>query len=311
MRRRHPLARQAIGALAAALAATLLVSVLLDLVPGDPVELLLGEQAQPIDRAALRKAMWLDLPLPVQAFRFLRGFATGDLRSSVPPFQQRIWPRLREVAPRTALLACVAMLFAVGLGVPLGVFSAVRAGAAIDRLSLAVSVLGVSAPSFLLGQLLLWIFGIRLRWLPVSGDDRMLSALLPALTLGLGLSALLSRVTRAAMLEALRQDYVLAARARGLSEARVIWRHAFRNALLPVLTIAGLQFGSVLTGSIVVEKVFAWPGLGTLLVDSIDKRDFNAVRACVLVFTLTYLAVNLLTDLAYAWADPRARGGGA
>ncbi len=311
MRRRHPLARQAIGALAAALAATLLVSVLLDLVPGDPVELLLGEQAQPIDRAALRKAMWLDLPLPVQAFRFLRGFATGELRSSVPPFQQRIWPRLREVAPRTALLACVAMLFAVGLGVPLGVFSAVRAGAAIDRLSLAVSVLGVSAPSFLLGQLLLWIFGIRLRWLPVSGDDRMLSALLPALTLGLGLSALLSRVTRAAMLEALRQDYVLAARARGLSEARVIWRHAFRNALLPVLTIAGLQFGSVLTGSIVVEKVFAWPGLGTLLVDSIDKRDFNAVRACVLVFTLTYLAVNLLTDLAYAWADPRARGGGA
>ncbi len=311
MRGRHPLARQAIGALAAALAATLLVSVLLDLVPGDPVELLLGEQAQPIDRAALRKAMWLDLPLPVQAFRFLRGFATGDLRSSVPPFQQRIWPRLREVAPRTALLACVAMLFAVGLGVPLGVFSAVRAGAAIDRLSLAVSVLGVSAPSFLLGQLLLWIFGIRLRWLPVSGDDRMLSALLPALTLGLGLSALLSRVTRAAMLEALRQDYVLAARARGLSEARVIWRHAFRNALLPVLTIAGLQFGSVLTGSIVVEKVFAWPGLGTLLVDSIDKRDFNAVRACVLVFTLTYLAVNLLTDLAYAWADPRARGGGA
>src|SRR5262249_25602813 len=150
-------------------------------------------------------------------------------------------------------------------------------------------------------------FGIKLGLLPISGDDQWASPVLPALALGFGLSSSLSRVTRTAMLEVLREDYVLAARARGLSEARVIWRHALRNALLPVLTLIGLQFGAVLTGSIVIEKVFNWPGLGTLLLTSIERRDYNAVRACVLLFTLTYLLVNLLTDVAYAWADPRAR----
>ncbi|MHB1843843.1 MAG: ABC transporter permease [Deltaproteobacteria bacterium] len=298
---------RALGALGAAVGATLLVSLFLDLVPGDPVEVLLGEQSQAVDRDALRRAMWLDRPLPVQAFRFLEGFVSGELRSSVPPFEERIWPRLREMAPRTGLLALVAMLFAVAFSVPLGVASAVRAGQALDRALAGFAILGVSAPSFLIGQLLIWLFGIRLRWLPVSGDDRPLSLLLPSLTLGLGLAALLSRVTRAAVLEVLSEEYVLAARARGLSEAAVVWNHAFRNALLPVLTIVGLQMGALLTGSIVVEKVFAWPGLGTLLLTSIERRDYNAVRACVLVFTLTYLAINLATDACYRLADPRTR----
>ncbi len=295
------------GALLAAVGATLLVSLFLNLVPGDPVEVLLGEQAQSVDVVALRHEMWLDRPLPAQVGLFLRDLATGRLRTSLPPFQDRVLPRLAQVAPRTALLALLAVLLAVCLSLPLGVLAALRAGRPVDRAAMAFAVLGVSAPSFLIGHLLILIVGIRLGLLPISGDDQLSSVILPAVTLGLGLTALLSRMVRASMLEVLREDYVLAARARGLPEWRVIWRHAFRNALLPILTVIGLQLGGALTGAIVIEKVFNWPGLGTLLLTSIEKRDYNSVRACVLVFTLTYLAVNLLTDLAYAWADPRAR----
>jgi peptide/nickel transport system permease protein len=302
-----PAARKAVGSLLAALGATLLVSLFLDLVPGDPVDVLLGEQAQSIDRAELRRQMWLDRPVPEQALRFLVALVRGDLRSSLPPFQERIWPRVLHVFPRTAELALLAMAIALAISLPLGVASAARPGSALDRAAMALSVLGVSTPSFLVANLLILLFGIRLGLLPISGDDQWTSPVLPALALGFGLSSSLSRVTRTAMLEVLREDYVLAARARGLSEARVIWRHALRNALLPVLTLVGLQFGAVLTGAIVIEKVFNWPGLGTLLLTSIERRDYNAVRACVLLFTLTYLLVNLLTDVAYAWADPRAR----
>jgi glutathione transport system permease protein len=295
------------GALLAAVGATLLVSLFLNLVPGDPVEVLLGEQAQSVDVVALRHEMWLDRPVPEQAWLFLRDFATGQLRSSLPPFQERVLPRLAHVAPRTALLALLAVLLGVALSLPLGVLAAVKAGRPADRLAMAFAVVGISAPSFLIGHLLILGFGIRLGWLPISGDDQLSSVVLPAITLGFGLTALLSRMVRASMLEVLREEYVLAARARGLPEWRVIWRHAFRNALLPILTVVGLQLGGALTGAIVIEKVFNWPGLGTMLLSSIEKRDYNSVRACVLVFTLTYLAVNLLTDLAYAWADPRAR----
>lgn len=301
------IARKVLGALFAALGATLLVSLFLHLVPGDPVSLLLGEQAQEVDVAALRRSMWLDRPVVEQAWLFLRDFSTGELRSSLPPFQERVLPRLWRAAPRTAEIGGLALLWALLLSLPLGLLSAVRAGRPIDRLAMALAVVGVSAPSFLIGHALVLIFGLRLGWLPISGDDSWGSAFLPSLTLGLGLSALLSRVTRAAVLDVLREDYVLAARSRGLSEARVLWGHAFRNALLPILTVFGLQIGGVLTGAIIVEKVFDWPGLGTLLLTSIERRDYNSVRACVLVFTLVYLAVNLATDLAYLAADPRAR----
>jgi peptide/nickel transport system permease protein len=302
-----PISRKALGSLLAALGATLLVSLFLDLVPGDPVDVLLGEQAQSVDRAELRRQMWLDRSVPEQAWLFLRAMAKGDLRSSLPPFQERIWPRILAVAPRTGELALLAMAVALLFSLPLGVASAVRPGSALDRGAMALSVLGVSTPSFLVANLLILAFGIKLGLFPISGDDQWTSPVLPALALGFGLSSSLSRVTRTAMLEVLREDYVLAARARGFSEARVVWRHALRNALLPVLTLVGLQFGAVLTGAIVIEKVFNWPGLGTLLLTSIERRDYNAVRACVLLFTLTYLVVNLLTDVAYAWADPRAR----
>jgi peptide/nickel transport system permease protein len=302
-----PAVRKAVGSLLAALGATLLVSLFLNLVPGDPVDVLLGEQAQSVDRAELRRQMWLDRPVPEQALRFLGALVRGDLRSSLPPFQERIWPRVLHVFPRTAELALLAMAIALLISLPLGVASAAHPGSALDRAAMALSVLGVSTPSFLVANLLILLFGIKLGLLPISGDDQWTSPVLPALALGFGLSSSLSRVTRTAMLEVLREDYVLAARARGLSETRVVWRHALRNALLPVLTLVGLQFGAVLTGAIVIEKVFNWPGLGTLLLTSIERRDYNAVRACVLLFTLTYLLVNLLTDVAYAWADPRAR----
>ncbi len=301
------------GAALSALGATLLISVFLNLVPGDPVEVMLGDRAQAVDVAALRHQMWLDRPLPEQVWFFLRDFADGQLHSSLPPFQERILPRLAEVAPRTLWLAAASLAVAVAVSLPLGVLSALAAGGAVDRMAMGLAVLGISVPSFLAGHVLILLFGIHLGWLPIAGDDARASIVLPALTLGLGLSALLSRITRAAMLDVLREDHVLAARARGLSETRVVLRHALRNALLPILTVLGLQAGGVLTGAVVVEKVFNWPGLGTWLITSIEKRDYNAVRAAVLVFTLTYLAVNLLTDLAYAAADPRVRrpGGSA
>jgi ABC-type dipeptide/oligopeptide/nickel transport system permease component len=298
---------KALGSLLAAVGATLLVSLFLDLVPGDPVDILLGEQAQSVDRAELRRQMWLDRPVPEQALRFLRALIKGDLRSSLPPFQEKVLPRILRVAPRTAELALLAMAIALLAALPLGIASAVRPGGTLDRLAMGLSVFGVSAPSFLVGNLLILGLGIKLRLFPISGDDEWTSPVLPALALAFGLSASLSRVTRTSMLEVLREDYVLAARARGLSERRVVLHHALRNALLPILTLVGLQFGSVLTGAIVIEKVFNWPGLGTLLLTSIERRDYNAVRACVLLFTLTYLLVNLLTDAAYALADPRAR----
>lgn len=295
------------GTLLAALGATLLVSLFLDVIPGDPAQVLLGEQAQSVDVAALRRQMWLDRPVPVQAWLFLRDLATGDLRSSLPPFQERVISRLGQVAPRTGLLALLAMLCAAALGLPLGILSARRAGRALDRGAMGLAVLGISAPSFLIGHLLILMFGIRLGLLPIAGDDSAAAVVLPALTLGLAMSALLSRVTRASMLEVQGREWVTAARARGLPEWKVTLRYAFRSAALPILTIAGLQFGGVLTGAVVVEKVFNWPGLGTYLLSSIERRDYNAVRACVLVFTLTYLAVNLLTDAACTWVDPRGR----
>jgi ABC-type dipeptide/oligopeptide/nickel transport system permease component len=299
--------RKAGGTLLAALGATLLVSVFLDLIPGDPAAILLGEQAQSLDVAALRRQMWLDRPLPVQAWLFLEELATGELRSSVPPFQERVWGRLAEAAPKTGLLALLAMACALAIGLPLGVLSARRAGRAVDRAAMGLAVLAISAPAFLVGHVLILAFGIRLGWLPIAGDDSPAAVLLPALTLGLALSALLSRVTRASMLEVQGKEWVLSARARGLSERRITWRYAFLSAAVPILTIAGLQFGGVLTGAVVVEKVFNWPGLGTYLLTSIERRDYNGVRACVLVFTLTYLAVNLLTDAVCAWVDPRVR----
>lgn len=298
---------KAAGSALAAIGAVLLVSVFLDLVPGDPVDAILGEQAREADRAELRRALHLDEPLPARLLRFARDAATLDLRSSVPPFQDRVFDRIGAALPRTVLLAAVSLLLALVIALPLGIAGAVRPGSRLDAAASGFAVLGAALPRIWLGPLLILVFAIQLDLLPVSGLESPAGLVLPALTLGTALAAFLARMIRASLLDTISEDYVRTARAKGLSFSHVVGKHALRNALLPVLTVMGLQLGALLGGAVVTEKVFNYPGMGTLLLQAIDRRDYNLVRACVLTFTLAYVAVNLLTDVAYAVADPRVR----
>ncbi len=290
---------------------TLIVTLFLNFIPGDPIEVMLGEQAEQVDREALRKAIGLDRPAPEQVWIFVRDLATGELRTSLPPFQTKVLPRIGEKMPRTIVLALVSVFFAVLLAIPLGVASARRRGTIRDHAAMLFSLTGVSLPRAWFGPLLILIFVVHLDWLPALGEPSPSTILLPALTLGLAMMAMLSRMTRAAVLDVDREDFVTTARAKGLTERVVVWRHIVRNALIPVITIIGLQFGTLLAGAIVTEKIFNWPGMGTMLLTAIQQRDYNTVRACVLLFTTIYVGVNLLTDLAYAWVDPRVRVGGS
>ncbi len=295
------------GTLLAALGALLLVSVFLDLVPGDPIDAILGEQAREADRAELRAALRLDEPLPVRLWIFARDTATLELRSSVPPFQDRVFDRIGDALPNTALLAGCSLLVALLVAFPLGLLAGGRPGGTLDAAASGFAVVGVALPRIWLGPLLILIFAIGLDWLPVSGLEEPSGLVLPSITLGLALAAFLARMIRASLLDATSEDYVRTARAKGLSERVVLVKHALRNAMLPVLTVLGLQLGALLGGAVITEKVFNYPGMGTLLLQAIDRRDYNMVRACVLAFTLAYVVVNLLTDLAYAAADPRVR----
>lgn len=299
--------RKAAGALVAALGAVILVSVFLDLVPGDPIDAILGEQARETDRESLRAALHLDEPLALRLWYFARDAATLELRSSVPPFQDRVFDRIADALPNTLLLACASLAIALLVAFPLGVLGAWRPGGKVDALASGFAVLGVAMPRIWLGPLLILVFAIHLDWLPVSGLEEPAGLVLPAITLGAALAAFLARMIRASVLDAVGEDYVRTARAKGLPGGVVLFKHALRNALLPVLTVLGLQLGALLGGAVVTEKVFNFPGMGTLLLQAIDRRDYNMVRACVLTFTLAYVVVNLLTDLAYAAADPRVR----
>lgn len=291
----------------AVVGALLLISLFLNLVPGDPIDVMLGEQASQVDREALRRAVGMDRPWYAQLWTFSKDFATGELRTSLPPFQRKVLPAIGEALPKTLQLTVASLLIAVAIAIPLGVAAAARKGTAVDSAAMGVAVTGVALPRFWLGPMLIIVFALWLDWLPVSGAESWRHLVLPSVTLGTALAAFLSRMTRAAMLETLREDFVNVARAKGLHPRVVLWKHAFRNALLPILTVLGLEFGSLLGGAIVTEKVFAWPGMGTLLLTSIEKRDYNTVRATVLVFTLCYVVVNALTDVAYALVDPRVR----
>lgn len=283
-----------------------LVFFLIHLVPGDPVEVMLGESAQPADRAALRHALGLDQPVVVQLLDYFSGLLRFDLGTSLHT-QRPIADLLLERLPATIELTIAALLIAVAIAFPLGVLSAVRKDSAWDHGARVVSLLGISIPHFWLGPLLILVFSLWLGWLPVSGREGMASLVLPALTLGTALAAILSRMVRATLLETLGEDYVRTARAKGLAEHAVILRHALRNALLPVITVLGLQLGALLGGAIVTEMVFSWPGLGQLTIEAIHRRDYPVVQACVLLISVTYVGVNTLTDLAYAWLDPRVR----
>jgi peptide/nickel transport system permease protein len=283
-----------------------LVFLLIHLVPGDPVEAMLGESARPADRAALRADLGLDRPLGEQYLTYLARLARLDLGVS---FRDRrpVRDLLAERIPPTLELAAAALLLALALALPLGVLAARHRGGALDSGAMGFSLLGISIPNFWLGPMLILVFSLWLGWTPVSGRDGAASLLLPAVTLGTGLAAVLARMVRSSVLEVLEEDYVRTARAKGLPETVVMWRHALRNAWLPVLTLLGLQLGGLLGGAVITETVFAWPGVGSLLVEAIQGRDYPVVQACVLLISLAYVLVNTLTDLVYAWVDPRIR----
>ena len=283
-----------------------LVFALIHLVPGDPAQSMLGDSAPPEDVARLRQTLGLDRPLVQQYKSFLGGVVKGDLGTSFrygTPVTREIGSRLL----RTMQLALAAMAVAIVIAIPLGIIAAVRKGTAVDQAAMTLSLIGISMPNFWLGPLLAIVFAVRLGWLPVSGTGTVAHLVLPAVTLGAALAAILARMTRASVLEELRELYVLAARARGISRARAVIRHAFRNSLIPIVTIIGLQFGAVLTGTIITETIFAWPGVGRLLIQAINFRDYPLVQGCILFISFTYVTMNLLTDVAYGILDPRIR----
>ena len=285
--------------------ATLVFS-LIHMVPGDPAQAMLGEGAAPEDIAQLRARLGLDRPLIEQYASYMRGLARGDLGTSLRT-QQPVTGQIAERIPATAELAGAAMLVAVTLALPLGVIAAVWRGTWVDQGAMALALAGISVPGFWLGPLLALVFAVELGWLPVSGRGTLAHLVLPAVTLGAALAAILARMTRASVLEELREQYVVAARARGASRGRAVLVHALRNSLIPVVTILGLQLGAVLTGSIITETIFSWPGVGRLLIQSINFRDYPMVQGCILLIAVTYVAMNLLTDVVYGWLDPRIR----
>jgi peptide/nickel transport system permease protein len=283
-----------------------LVFALIHLVPGDPAQSMLGEGASEEEIAQLRQRLGLDRPLLEQYRSFLTGLVQGDLGTSFrygTPVTREIGDRLL----RTMQLAVAAMAVAILIALPLGIAAAVFRGTFVDHLAMTLALAGISMPNFWLGPLLAILFAVYLGWLPVAGTGSVWHIVLPAATLGAALAAILARMTRASLLEELRELYVVAARARGLSRFRAVVRHAFRNSLIPVVTIIGLQFGAVLTGTIITETIFAWPGVGRLLIQSISFRDYPLVQGCILFISLTYVMMNLLTDLTYGFLDPRIR----
>ena len=298
------------GAVVVVLGVVSIVFLLIHLIPGDPVDVMLGEGATAADRESLRASLGLDQPVATQFVAYLEGLLQLDLGTSFHS-QRPVMDVLLERLPATALLAAVSLLVAILLALPLGMLAAVRRDTPWDTGSMAFSMLGVSIPNFWLGPLLILVFSLWLGWFPVSGREGSGAVVLPALTLGTGLAAILSRMVRSSLLEVLGEDYIRTARAKGLSPHRVLLRHGLRNALLPVITLLGLQLGALLAGAVVTETVFSWPGIGLLTIEAIQTRDYPVVQACVLLISLTYVLVNLLTDLAYAWVDPRIRLGAA
>ncbi len=290
-----------------------LVFLLIHLVPGDPILQMLGEGATPADIASLRHLYGLDQPLWKQYFHYWAGVLHGNLGVSIR-LHETVAQLIVSRYPYTIALTVAALALALALSVPAGIVAAVRRGRRTDQVLSVVSLFGLSVPAIALGPILILVFAILLGWLPVSGANATGTShidwhylILPAVTMGMSLAAILTRMVRTAMLEELGQDYIRTARAKGLSEFAVVCRHALPNAMVPIVTIVGLQFGALLAGAIVTETIFSWPGLGRLVVTAIDNRDYALVQGCLLAIGLTYVLVNLLTDLVYRWVNPRMR----
>lgn len=283
-----------------------IVFILIHLVPGDPVEQMLGEGARPADIVALRHAYGLDLPLGTQYIHYWAGVLHGNLGTSLR-LNDSITHLVLTRYPYTVELTIAALIIAVLLSIPAGIASALHRDRWQDRLLSFTSLLGLSFPAFALGPILILVVSIKLGWLPVSGAGGISHLILPAITMGSALAAILTRMVRTAMLEELGQDYIRTARAKGLPERVVIFKHALRNALIPVITLLGLQFGALLAGAIVTETIFSWPGIGRLTVSAINNRDYPLLQGCILAIGLTYVLVNLATDIMYVVINPRIR----
>lgn len=289
---------------------TLVTFVLMHIVPGDPVALLMEEKVATIDPTAARliRAKWgLDDPAPIQYLKFLRNALRGDLGISYRT-DRSVLRSIVERVPATAKLAGAALFIAICIGVSMGVVAALRQNSALDSLSIMLATIGVSVPNFWLGLLLIYLLAVHLRWLPPSGYGPAYPYLImPAITLGTGLSAVIARLTRSSMLEVIRQDYIRTAKAKGLAQRRIVIGHALRNAAIPLVTVVGVQLSGLLSGAVITERVFSWPGVGRLLVDSVVVRDLPMAQGCVLFIATVFIVLNLLVDLSYAWLDPRVK----
>ena len=300
------LLRRILIAVPTLLGVVLLVFLRVRLAPGDPAILLAGEFATPETLEAIRTRYGLDRPLPEQFALYLGALLQGDLGESARS-RRPVLEELKTYFPNTVVLATAAILVALATGIPLGILAALRQGSWLDLGVMVLALLGVSMPVFWFGLLAILIFSVELGWFPVAGKGTLAHLVLPAVTLGINATALLARMTRGTLVEVLSQDYIRTARAKGLAERVVIFKHALRNALIPVVTVAGLEFGSLLAGAVITETIFAWPGLGQLLVGSILSRDYPVVQGAVLLVAFTFTLVNLMVDLLYAWIDPRVR----
>jgi ABC-type dipeptide/oligopeptide/nickel transport system permease component len=283
-----------------------MVFLLAHIVPGDPVQQMLGEGARAEDLQQLRHTLGLDLPVPVQYGRYLAGVARGNLGESIR-FQQPVLRVVLSRYPATLELALFALLVCAAIAIPAGLYAAEYRGSAADHAVGVFTLLGLSVPNFALGPVLILVFSVIWGWLPVSGRGGVSHLILPGITLGAALAAILTRMVRTSVIEELSSDYIRTARAKGLSESAVLFHHAFRNALIPILTILGLQFGTLLAGTIVTESIFSWPGIGRLSVQAIEARDYPLLQGCILLIAVSYVLVNLLTDVIYALVDPRVR----
>jgi len=282
------------------------VFVLLHLVPGDPVEVMFGESARAADKESLRQALGLHQPVHIQLLKYLQNLTALNLGTSLYSGRP-ISSILLERLPATIELGLVSLFFGLSLAIPLGILAAIKKETVWDFGAMGFALLGVSIPNFWMGPMLILVGALWLGWFPVSGREGVASVILPALTLGTAMSAILSRMIRSTLLEVLTEDFIRTARSKGLGDLAVTFRHGLRNALLPVITLLGLQLGTLLSGAVITETVFSWPGIGSLIVEAIHRRDYPVVQAAVLLISLSYVILNLFTDLVYAWVDPRVR----
>ena len=330
----NTLSRRILGAIPILLGISFLVFMLMHIAPGDPVSLLLGDDATPADIEQTRRELGLDQPLLVQYWDFLSRAVRGDFGRSLK-FNEPVMKLVFERLPATIELAFISLIVAIIIAVPLGVYSAIKHNSLFDHAGMSVALIGVSLPNFWLGIMLIYFLGGQLNLLPVAGRieygievkpithlyliDSLITGnftafwsalqhlLMPAFTLGTSLAAIVTRISRSSVLEVMRQDFITTARAKGLSEKAVIWRHILRNAMITIVTILGLQLGALLNGSVITETVFSYPGIGELLIQSISARDYKLTQVLILFFAIIYFVVNLLTDFLYSWIDPRIK----